>query len=123
MSSPVSGFNGRNPHTHTHGPDIVLTLECGEGMPDSISLGDQIFFCHDQTSLVSFSHDIMTQVNKNGASSLSFIYQRINLSPSLFSNLEHKSSCERRGRYDLSNRTVTANTNPCDEHRLKGWEL
>ena len=67
VSSSVTGFNGKRAHTftETHSLDIVLTLECGRGMQDSISLGDQIFaiikrpvcFCCP----ACFFHDIITQ--------------------------------------------------------------
>lgn len=74
-----------------------------------------------------FFHDIILQAfltaMAHKASSALELRKSEHQSFSAFSNQQHKSSCLQWRRYDLSNRTVTANTNPCDKHRLKGWEL
>lgn len=148
MSSTVTGFNGVHilfKRTDTLSLDTALTLECGTGMWSGISLGDQIF-CHDQTSSKSspivcvcarlsvcvccpacFFHDIITQaflitMAQKAFSALDLRGRSQHQSFPAFCNHQHKSSCVQQRHYDLSNRTVTANTNPCDKHRLKGWE-
>lgn len=149
MSSTVTGFNGVHilfKRTDTLSLDTALTLECGTGMWSGISLGDQIFLPWSNVLKVEphcvcacarlsvcvccpacFFHDIITQaflitMAQKAFSALDLRGRSQHQSFPAFCNHQHKSSCVQQRHYDLSNRTVTVNTNPCHKHRLKGWE-